>query len=172
LYTPEISQISNELRALGESDVMSRQILRRQLRRAQRRRVYQVEGDTSRILYEDRSRFWREVKKAKKCSARRATILNSKPSAEAFMSFYRTLFSHHDRPSNETHQAVSASVKEYAESLRNRMLAFNLSKAAVCDALYVLKPGKAAGANGISNEFLIYGTSEILVEALHILSDL
>jgi len=113
-----------------------------------------------------------EVKKAKKCSARRATILNSKPSAEAFVSFYRTLFSHHDRPSNESHQAVSASVKEYAESLRNRMLAFNLSKADVYDALYVLKPGKAAGANGISNEFLIYGTSEILVEALHILYDL
>jgi len=36
----------------------------------------------------------------------------------------------------------------------------------------VLKSGKAAGANGISNEFLIYDTSEILVEALHILYDL
>jgi hypothetical protein len=78
--------------------------------------------------------------------------LSAKPSAEAFFDFYRTLFSHHDRPSDEAHQAVSANVREYA-----RVPGFSLSKTAVCDALHELKCGKAAGVNRISNEFLIYG---------------
>ncbi len=38
--------------------------------------------------------------------------------------------------------------------------------------MHELKCGKVAGVNGIPNEFLFYGTSEILVEALHILFDL
>jgi hypothetical protein len=77
--------------------------------------VYRVEDDYSgtigRILYEDRSRFWKEVKKAKRHSAKRATVLSAKPSAEAFVDFYRTLFSQHDRPPDEAHQAVSANVR-------------------------------------------------------------
>jgi hypothetical protein len=125
-----------------------------------------------RILYEGRSIFWKEVKKVKRHSAKRATVLSTKPSAEAFVDFCRTLFSHHDRPSYVAHQVVSANVREYARSLHDRVPYFNLSKTAVCDALHELKCGKAAGVNGISNESLIYGTSEILVEALRILFDL
>ncbi len=79
-------------------------------------RVYRVEG---RILYEDRSSFWKEVKKVKRHSAKRATVLSTKPSAEAFVDFYRTLFSHHDCPSDVAHQAVSANVREYARSLHD-----------------------------------------------------
>jgi hypothetical protein len=89
--TPEITKLSNELKS-RDVDKVKRQVLRKQLRRAQRRRIFQSDGARShvigKLLYEDRSKFWKKVTKAKRCSARRAPVINSKPSALDFVEYY------------------------------------------------------------------------------------
>ncbi len=84
--------------------------------------MYQADGikcdPIDRLLYEDRSQFWKEVTKAKRCNARRAPVISSKPTAFDYVEFYKNLFSHHDRPSNDEHRRIAANVSKYAESLK------------------------------------------------------
>jgi len=169
--TPEISELTRKLKSLGDAEKMEKLILRKQLRRAQRRRVFQVDHTKSdvigKLLNEDRNEFWKEVTRAKRCGARRATVVSSKPSASDFVAFYRTLFSHHDRPSNKEHQNITAEVKVHAESLKKCVYTNGFSLNAINEAVGELKSGKAAGASGISNEFFIYGNSTTLIDVLH-----
>jgi len=170
INTPEITKLSNELKS-RDVDKVERQVLRKQLRRAQRRRIFQSDGSRShvigKLLYEDRSKFWKEVTKAKRCNARRAPVINSKPSALDFVKYYKTLFSHHDRPSSAEHQKIAADVRMYAETLKECVEFDGFSVDLVSNAIGDLNSGKAAGFNGISNEFFIYGNSMVLVNVLH-----
>ena len=89
--------------------------------------------------------------------------MNSKPCATEFVKFNRTLFSHQDRPSSDEHVRISGVVREYEELLRHAEIMCHFSTMMISDAIDYLESGKAAGFNGMSNEFFIAGNSELLV---------
>ena len=101
--------------------------------------------------------FWKEVKKSRKLNAKRAPVVSTKPSADDFVKFYRTLFSHDDRPSNASHDKIASEVKDFAKSTESENCSLSFSKEMIDEALDFLKPGKAAGYGGFSNEFFVMG---------------
>ena len=178
-YTPEISEISNELNMLDTSNTEHHErikTLRRELRRLQRRKLYNRDTNLSNKVYDllnnDRSKFWRLVARVRRNSTKRANVSSSKPSARSFVEFYKTLFSHDDRPSQDGHDKITYTVNKYAESMVSHVTGNIFSRNMINMAVNELKPGKTAGFNGISNEFLIAGNSISLINVLHIMFNL
>ncbi len=101
-----------------------------------------------------------------------AKRVSTKPSANDFVTFYQTLFSHADRPSNASHDDISRKVKEFAKSVESEPCSSSFSKVMVDEALDFLKPGKAAGYGGFSNEFFVNGRSNVLTDLIHMLFNL
>ena len=111
--------------------------------------------------------FWKEVKKSRKLNAKRAPVVSTKPSADDFVKFYRTLFSHDDRPSNASHDKIASEVKDFAKSTESENCSLSFSKEMIDEALDFLKPGKAAGYGGFSNEFFVMGRSCVLTDLFY-----
>jgi len=121
--TPVISEISEEIKKLSKECVLNVNrltTLKKDLRRIQRKAIYFCDKRNAKkiytLLYENRNVFWKEVKKLRKLNAKR---VSTKPSANDFVTFYKTLFSHADRPSYASHDDISRKVKEFAKSVES-----------------------------------------------------
>ena len=179
VQTPAISCITKEIGFLVASDDVCElnktkiRSLRKDLRRIQWLGLYKTDRKFSininTLLYEDRGEFWKQVSKSRKLNAKRAPIVSKKPSACDFVEYYKTLFSHVDRPSNESHAKITLEVKDYEKLVNDEQCNISFSKQLISEALDQLKIGKSCGYGGISNEFYIYGRSDQLTDILYLL---
>ena len=110
--------------------------------------------------------FWKRVNGFRKNKRKKAILGSEKPSADDFVTFYSTLFSHVDRPSNDLHRSISSSVETYAHSLIDIELGNAFTYESVDSAIDNLKIGKASGYDGICNEFIKYGKCFNLISVL------
>ena len=105
------------------------------------------------LLYYDRSSFWKKVKSFKKNSKKRAKILKNEVTHEEYVEYFSNLFSHSDRPSNPNKILIEKKVLEYFESIKGKSLKIEFNRLHIQDSLRNLKINKAAGFDGLSNEF-------------------
>ncbi len=108
------------------------------------------------LLNENKISFWKKIAKSRKLKSKRATVLSSKPSTEEFVTFYRDLFFHSDRPSNARHLSISDSVKQYMATFIGDMTNVPIFRELICKTLHELKLDMSAGFGGLSNEFIIF----------------
>ena len=91
-------------------------------------------------------------------------MVSTKPSANNFVKFYRNLFSHADRPSNASHDAIADEVSIFANANESELCSLSFSEFIVEEALDFLKP---ASYGSFSNEFFVMGRSSTLSNLLH-----
>jgi hypothetical protein len=156
----EIISIMKNLKMMkinGDLDSENAKVLKKELRKLQRRSCYNRSKNESlklsNLLNYNRDMFWKRVNSFKKKCKKKAKISSEKPNLSKFMKFYEGLFSHEDRPSDENHLKIEQEVRDYADLCNNVNMSIGFTDETINDAIDKLKVGKAPGFDNIPNEF-------------------
>ena len=136
-------------------------MLRRDLRRMQRRSVFENGSNRAlrldSMLRLDKAEFWRKISAFRRKNKDRARVTNKQPSARDFIDFYSDLFSHNDRVSNSEHIIVEEEVERHFNELKYMEYNLTLCDKSIIDSINELKTRKASGVDGTCNEMFKCG---------------
>ena len=116
-----------------------------------------------RLIKEKNDKFWKDISKFRRESKSKDLVI-SKLKLEDFAEFYGNLFSHSDRPSGEQQRAIEKEVYDFSLSLVGlKCDPHFFSNDEIAKVISDLNTNIACGNDGILNEFVKFGKSEILV---------
>lgn len=157
--TKEIECIIRELKC--NKNLTSEQIqnYKKRLRGLQRNNIFDnLRNDSlklDKLLFDDRSTFWKKIAAFRKKQSRRSVISSETPSTQDFTKYYSDLFSQKDRKSNSEHIQIEKIVEEKLESLKGHLLACKFDRNFIAKNISSLKFNKSPGFDQISNEFCL-----------------
>jgi hypothetical protein len=118
------------------------------------------------LIKEKNAIFWKKISRFREESGKKNLVV-SQLTLEHFSNFYENLFSHNDRPSDEKQREIEKRVYDYSLELSEDSYDnHTFPKNEVLIIIEKLRINVACGNDGISNEFLKYGCSDVLVDAL------
>ena len=170
-YSSEALAYLSEIRKLHDAGLSSSHVavkeLKREFRKLQRRGLYVRDRNNAfrleSLLKNDKPKFWKSIANYRRKNKRRAVDLGERPSAIEFVEYYGKVFSHHDREMNAEHKLISDAVLEYNLTLSDIQGVDIFSYSDISESIDSLKLRKAAGFDGLSNEFFKYGSTEGLL---------